>query len=273
MRKRARSGVLLALGLALAGCSAPETLESPLVRGVLIFPGLTYARGDAKEGKTTIASLPLLSYYESKEKDGNRESRLCFLPFLASVGRETRNVRRVALSHQERPRCPDDEPPPDPARRGKIVVRPAEEDDALPESPPLPERRAPSPSTPRRIDESGRSRARSSTPESAKGTKVLFEESAERTSVDFLFPLVHVERERPGRVVLQRPGRERSVVEVGSSTDDVRFLPIFSYDRTATSHRVVIWPLLASGYENEPGGRYLRFLYFLKIRIGDGEPE
>src|SRR5207244_1190731 len=130
---RTGSGVVLALGLTLAGCSAPETLESPVVRGVLIFPGLTYARGDPKEGKASFASLPLLSYYESQEKDGKRESRLCFLPLLVSVGREARSVRAVALGFRERPRCPDDEPSPDPARHGKIVVKPAEEDDALPE--------------------------------------------------------------------------------------------------------------------------------------------
>jgi hypothetical protein len=88
-----------------------------------------------------------------------------------------------------------------------------------------------------------------------------------------LFPLFHVERERPGVAVIQRPGRGKSVVEVGDSTDHVRALPLFSYTRVPGREALTIWPLLASGFENDASGKHLVLFWFLKIRTGEPEKE
>ena len=298
----------LALGslAPLSGCTSPETASDPMATG-FAAAGLTYATGDTKEGTVTVASLPLLSYYHYHEdpKTHDRAFRLCWIPLLGSIESETHDILGVVTTLAAPPSCPDDDapPPPPPPKKGKIIIRTEEDDDDLAPTPPAPSRAAPlaAPAaagrpTPSPGSSSSAPAASSSAPAASSsapsptagsrattpgakrgpaapgnGAKILRSEPGTRTDVDFFFPLFHVERERPGTAVIQRPGRGKSVVEVGDSEDHVRALPIFSYRRDAERERLILWPLLASGFDDDAEGSHLVLFYFLRIRTGDPE--
>lgn len=237
--------------------------------------------------------------------------RLCWIPLLASFESGSHDIRDVVATLPAPPSCPEDEPPPPPRKGRIVIRTTEYEEEAPRPSPrPAPATRpapaaspaptaatpppssatpsttgsasppvapTPPPSEPARPDPASARAERPATPKPARpapranGARILDVQPATRTEVDVVFPLFHVERERPGAAVIQRPGRGKSVVEVGDSQDHVRALPLFSYRRDAERERLILWPLLASGYDDDAEGRHLVLFYFLRIRTGDPE--
>src|SRR5207244_2761515 len=121
------------------------TLRDPAVRTACAV-GLTWTSVDDEHGTARFASLPLLTYYRNTTRGETEASRVCFLPLLASVEKEERDLREDARRAgarlpfetgiigasvtDRRPRreahCPDEDPPP-PPKRGRISIRSADE--------------------------------------------------------------------------------------------------------------------------------------------------
>ena len=91
-----------------AGCTSPGVYDDPAVRILAAFPGLTYVDGDPEAGTTTMASLPLLTYRQTRRRAGEVSARTCFLPLLASVEQTDRHLEVTWAG------APKDPPPEEP---------------------------------------------------------------------------------------------------------------------------------------------------------------
>lgn len=98
--------------------------------------------------------------------------------------------------------------------------------------------------------------------------ELLKKKPQQNTEVNLLFPLIKLKAQRPGLVALRpKSGGSTVIYELGVNKTEARVLPLFSYERTAKKTSLILWPLLASGYESDETGSYLRLFYFLRIKI------
>ncbi|RMG15317.1 MAG: hypothetical protein D6731_08495, partial [Planctomycetota bacterium] len=98
--------LLLAAAALGGGCATPSAWQgtAPKVAGAAV---LTYLDGDVEKGTTTLASLPLLTYWKTQELPGYRRSETCFLPLLFHRRSTERAVR--AVRQDTGTGCPPDE--------------------------------------------------------------------------------------------------------------------------------------------------------------------
>ncbi|MGE0707771.1 MAG: hypothetical protein AB7N76_13335 [Planctomycetota bacterium] len=107
--------------------------------------------------------------------------------------------------------------------------------------------------------------------------EVVRQRPAQRTEWDLLGSLIRHHSARPAEVVVELapepdapPGSRSSriaVYELGARRDELRLLPLFSYEGSERGTDWTIWPLLGLGYVREGERRALRLLHFIKIPL------
>ena len=88
-----------------------------------------------------------------------------------------------------------------------------------------------------------------------------------REELTFLWPLISMTSERPGRIAIDPDSGPAQVYEVGPDSTNVRFLPLFSHSREGKRTETILWPLLGCGWETTSKGSYLRLFYFLRFKV------